>query len=354
MRIIDLRSDTVTKPSPEMWDAVKSLDNSKLGDDVEREDPTVNELETKAAKLMGKESALFVTSGTQGNLTSILSQTQPGEEVLLEEHCHIFKWEVSGISRIGGLIPRPFASNKGVFNPSDLEPLVNSETDGHHFNTSLITLENTHNYHGGIALKPGLFEDTRIFANKFDLKVHLDGARIFNSCVAQKIPITDFTKRVDSIQFCLSKGLSCPIGSIIAGSNDFIQKARIFRKLLGGGWRQAGIIAVMGLIALEKSWIERLAEDHGNAKLLAHGISELKGDIPIHILQPDTNIILIEFTKSLSHQKLLQLVADLNKHGILCFDMGPRIRLVTHYGITKEDINYSIPIIQQTLQSHLM
>ena len=192
MRVVDLRSDTVTKPSPEMWNAIQSMDNSKLGDDVEKEDPTVNKLEEIAAKLVGKPKALLVTSGTQGNLTSLLSQTHPGEEILLEERCHIYKWEVGGLSRIGGLLPRPFSSHKGVFNPEDLE--INCELDDHHFNTGLISLENTHNYHGGIALKPDLFHATRKFADNHNLKFHLDGARIFNACISQNIPVTEFTQ----------------------------------------------------------------------------------------------------------------------------------------------------------------
>ncbi len=354
MRVVDLRSDTVTKPSPEMWDAVKLLDNSKLGDDVEKEDPTVNELQEKAAELLGKPAALLVTSGTQGNLTSILSQTQPGEEILLEERCHIFKWEVSGISRVGGLLPRTFSSNKGEFNPFSLELMVNTDLDDHHFNTSLIALENTHNYHGGIALKPELFQKTREFANIHHLKIHLDGARIFNACVTQNVQVTEFTKYVDSIQFCLSKGLSCPIGSIIAGSEEFIRKARIFRKMLGGGWRQAGIIASMGLVALEDKWINRLNEDHQNAKYLGKSIMEIKNNLPIYVPKPDTNILLIEFTQDLNAEKILCIVNELNKKGILCFDMGPRIRMVTHYGITEDDINYAVPVIKKVLQDHLL
>jgi threonine aldolase len=350
--IVDFRSDTVTKPSPEMWDAIKSMNNNMLGDDVEKEDPTVNELEKKAAKLLGKSKALLVTSGTQGNLTSMLSQTNPGQEILLEENSHIFKWEVSGMARIGGLLPRTFTSNKGVFNPDDLTPLINSESDEHHFNTSLIALENTHNYHGGVALKPELFQATRKFADKHNLKVHLDGARIFNSCIAQNLPITEFTRHVDSIQFCLSKGLSCPIGSIIAGSEEFIRKARLYRKMLGGGWRQAGIIASMGLVALEEKWINRLKEDHKNARMLRSLLLDKKELLPIDIPIPDTNILLIEFTKTISTPELLKLVEDLNKKGILCFDMGPRIRLVTHYGIKEEDIKYSVHIIQKILQNH--
>jgi len=350
---IDLRSDTVTKPSPSMWDALKSMDNSHLGDDVEKDDPNVNKLENLAAKLVGKPAALFVTSGTQGNLTSILSQTQPGEEILTEQHSHVVKWEVGGVARIGGLMVRTYPSNRGTFNPSDLNSLVRDRSDIHQPTTSLITLENTHNYHGGIAISPQLFKETREFADTHNLKIHLDGARIFNACFALQRSVTDYTKYVDSIQFCLSKGLSCPIGSIIAGTEDFIKHARKWRKMLGGGWRQAGIIASFGIIALEEKWIQRLGEDHVNAKLLAKGINEDEGEIPIHVPIPDTNIVMVEFTKSIETEKLYEIVTDLHKHGVLCYDMGPRIRLVTHYGITEEDINYCVPVITKILQDHL-
>ncbi|MBN2157529.1 MAG: hypothetical protein JW776_15895 [Candidatus Lokiarchaeota archaeon] len=349
MRIVDLRSDTVTKPSPEMWEALKSMDNNKLGDDVEHEDPTVNKLEEKAARLMGMPAALFVTSGTQGNLISILSQTRPGEEILLEEHSHVVKWEVGGVARIGGLMVNTFPSVKGTFNPSTLSWLVRDSSDIHQPVTSMIALENTHNYHGGIALKTELFSKTRDVADEFSLKVHLDGARIFNACVALKVPITEYTRHVHSIQFCLSKGLSCPIGSIIAGSEDFIEHARKIRKLIGGGFRQGGIIAVMGLIALEPKWIQRLEEDHAIAKLLAKSISEIEAEKPVHVPTPDTNIVMVEFKQNIPMETIYKVVNELHKQGVLCFDMGPRIRLVTHYGITKEDIDYCIPIIQNTL-----
>ncbi len=351
MRVVDLRSDTVTKPSPEMWDAVKSMNNSNLGDDVERDDPTVNQLEETAAKLVGKPAALFVTSGTQGNLISILAQTQPGEEILTEQHSHVVKWEVGGVARIGGLMVRTYSSKKGTFIPSDLTPLVRDRTDIHQPITSLITLENTHNYHGGIAISPQIFEKTKAFADANNLIIHLDGARIFNACVALQKSVTDYTKYVDSIQFCLSKGLSCPIGSIIAGSLEFIEQARRWRKMLGGGWRQAGIIASMGITALKPEWIQRLNEDHANAKLLAKSLSEL--EIPIHVPTPDTNIVMVEFTQAIEMEILQKIITDFHQAGILCYDMGPRIRLVTHYGIYEDDVHYCVPLMHKILKAHL-
>lgn len=342
--IIDFRSDTVTKPSPEMWEAVKSLTDADLGDDVEREDPTVNALEEKCAKLVGKEAALFVTSGTQGNLTSLLTHTQPGEEILIEEYAHIYKYEVGGAARLGGLVMRTYPSHKGIFDPFALQSVIHYAEDIHEIPTSMICLENTHNYHGGVILPVDLFQKTRKFADKNQLKVHLDGARIFNAAVAKNVPVSDFIQYVDSVQFCLSKGLCCPVGSIIAGSEEFIAKARKVRKMLGGGWRQAGILAAMGLVAVEENWIHRLQDDHRNAQLLAKGLQEILPDI--HIEKPQTNIVMLPISQNLNPYELSQ---KLQKEGILQFDMGPRIRFVTHYGITKEDIEKSLPIIQKVI-----
>ncbi|WP_457556984.1 threonine aldolase family protein [Candidatus Harpocratesius sp.] len=343
-RIFDYRSDTVTKPSPAMWEAVKKLTNADLGDDVELEDPTINRLESKCAKLVGKEAALFVTSGTQGNLVSILTQTHPGEEILIEENAHIYKWEVGGAARIGGLVMRTFPSDKGIFDPKNLQYLIHYADDVHEVPTSMICLENTHNYHGGVVLPVELFEKTRKFADENNLKVHLDGARIFNASVSSGIPVSEYTKYVDSVQFCLSKGLACPVGSIIAGSQEFINKARKVRKMLGGGWRQAGILAAMGLVATEEKWISRLQEDHQNAQLLAKGLKEISPNLNINI--PQTNIVMFPVPTNINPAKLSQ---DLKKHGILQHDIGQRLRFVTHYGLSAEDIEESIPIIQKVI-----
>jgi len=344
MKIIDYRSDTVTMPSSEMWDKFKSLENSDLGDDVEGEDPTVNELEKKAAKLVGKEAALLTTSGTQGNLIALLSQTVPGNEILIEERSHIYKWEVGGAARIGGLMVRTFPSNKGNFIPNKLQPLIRNK-DIHEPITSLICLENTHNYHGGVALPLSLFEDTESFARKNNLKIHLDGARIFNAAVALNQPVTEFTKYVDSVQFCLSKGLACPIGSILAGSTEMITRARKFRKMLGGGMRQAGIIAAMPLVALESKWIARLAEDQKNAFRLYEGL--LDSGLQINIQKPDTNILMVEFPENVLMHKIVDLLYNA---GIKTHNMGQRIRFVTHYGLNEDDVDYSVEVILKTFK----
>jgi len=348
MRIVDLRSDTFTKPSPEMWEMVKKMDNSMLGDDVEREDPTVNKLEEKAAHIVGKEAALFVTSGTQGNLVSLLSQTNPGEEVLLEELSHIFGHEVGSAARIGGLMINTFSSKKGVPSLNQLQDLIRDKEDIHEPPTTLLCAENTHNFHGGTILKPEVLRELKSFAEKNELKFHLDGARIFNASIALNQPVSQFTKHVDSVMFCLSKGLSCPVGSIVAGSKEFISKARKFRKMLGGGMRQAGIIASFGLVALEPKWIKRLEEDHKNAKLLADGLQNL--DSLIKVQKPDTNIVIVEFLNNIS---ISNIIKELGREGILAFNISKKkIRFVTHYGIQEDDIQYSIETIRNVFQKY--
>lgn len=349
MKIVDLRSDTITKPSPEMWEKVKSLDNSKIGDDVYGEDPTINELEEKAAKIMGKEAALYATSGTQGNLVSLLSHTNPGEEILLEELSHIYEHEFDGATRVAGLKIKRYPSNRGVPLLDELQNLIHIKEDAQKVPTTLLCAENTHNYHGGAIIKPEDLRNMKQFAEKNDLKFHLDGARIFNAAIGINMPVTEFTKHVDSVMFCLSKGLSCPVGSIVAGSKSLIMKARKFRKILGGGMRQAGIIASFGLIALEPKWIKRLEEDHKNAKLLAEGIENL--DLPIKIQKPDTNILMISLPQD---TRIIKVITTLNKEGILAFNIDKqRIRFVTHYGINEDDIQHSIKRIGEVLRKFL-
>jgi threonine aldolase len=349
LRIIDLRSDTVTKPSPEMWKMLRSLDDSNLGDDVEGEDPTVNKLEKNAARIIGKEAALFVTSGTQGNLVSLLSQTNPGDEILLEELSHIYKNEVGSAARIGGLMIRTYPSKNGVPSFDHLQTLIRDKEDIHEPPTTLFSVENTHNYHGGVIVRPEIFKKMKDFSERNNLKLHLDGARIFNAAVGLKVPVTEFTKYVDSVMFCLSKGLSCPVGSIVAGSKEFITSARRYRKMVGGGMRQAGIIASFGLVALESNWIKRLEEDHKNAKLLAEGIESY--GLPIKVHKPETNIVIVELLKK---ARIFKIVNQLGKEGILSFNISrEKIRFVTHYGIYEDDIQFSIEKIGHTLSKSL-
>jgi len=340
---VDLRSDTVTKPSPEMWEALKSMDNSRLGDDVFREDPTVNELEERAAKMTGKEAALFVTSGTQGNLVSLLGSTTPGDEILVDSLSHIFFFEVGGAARVGGLTSRTYSSNRGKVSLYDLESLIRPRNDDHQPWTTLLCVENTHNKHGGSVLTPNYLQSLHKFSRSNDIKIHMDGARIFNAVISLKQPVTEFSKHVDSMMFCLSKGLSCPIGSLVVGSQAFIERARKLRKMVGGGMRQAGIIAVLGLIALQDKWIKRLEEDHSNAKRLAQGLTEagLKAQIP------ETNIVMVECPIETSIEKIK---SQLSNEGVLALNYENKLRLVTHYGITEENIDFSIEKISLVMR----
>lgn len=348
MRIVDLRSDTVTKPSPEMWKVVKSWDNSILGDDVMGEDPTVNELEIKTAKKLRKEAALFVSSGTQGNLISLLAQTTPGDEIIVEEESHIVGHEVGSAARIGGLMIRTYSSERGFPSLKKLELMIRDSEDIHEPPSTLLCAENTHNYHGGTIIRPEELKEMRDFALKYNLKFHLDGARIFNASVASNLPITEFTKHVDSVMFCLSKGLSCPVGSMVVGSKDFIDRARKFRKMLGGGMRQAGIIASFGLVALEDKWINRLNEDHNNAKRLADGLLSL--NLSISVQKPETNILMVHFPDNTSIKKI---ILSLQSEGVLAYGINQKIRFVTHFGIDEDDIDFSIEKIGNVLKKIL-
>jgi len=342
MKKIDLRSDTVTLPSPEMMEAIQ---RAKLGDDVYEEDPTVNELQELAAEKMGKEAALLVTSGTQGNLVSLLSQTHRGDEIILESRAHIYLFEVGGMAAIGGLMARPVYGERGFLKPEQV--VANIRGDNIHFpRTTLLAIENTHNYAGGTVLDEEGMNALAEVAHENGLRVHLDGARIFNAAVALKTDVKRLVRKVDSIQFCLSKGLAAPIGSLVVGDRDFIKRARKYRKMLGGGMRQAGIIAAPGIIALEKM-VNRLAEDHETAKLLAERLSKVEG---VEVQEPETNILFINISGT--GKKPKWLVQELKKKNIIIRSgLDGRIRLVTHYGITKEDILFVAEEMARLLES---
>ena len=331
-KIIDLRSDTVTQPSNQMRDAIS---NSLLGDDVFGEDPTVNEIEQKAAQIMGKESALLVPSGTIGNLVSILSHCERGTEIILGHKSHTFIYEGGGISSVGGIHSRQLLNDDfGIINLDDIKQAVRDD-NVHYPKTSAISLENTHNMCFGSPIKPNYIKSVSVIAKENNLKLHIDGARIFNAAVSLNIDVKDFVKNVDSVTFCLSKGLAAPIGSVVCGSKKFIDKARRHRKVLGGGMRQAGIIAAAGLISLDDC-IMQIKKDHNNAKVLAEGLNKIKGlSVQLNLVQ--TNII---FFKLESDEITAEaLVESMNSKGIKFFETSPnRFRLVTHYGITKKDI----------------
>jgi threonine aldolase len=326
---LDFRSDTVTKPTPGMRHA---LANAIVGDDVYGDDPTVNELERIAAEILGKEATLLVTSGTQGNAVSLLAHTKKGDEIILEERSHIYLNEVGGLAVMGGLMSRTIKGENGWMRPEDIRVAVRG-VNIHWPKTSLLCIENTHNRAGGIPLTLEQMKADWDAAKEFNLNVHIDGARIFNASVALGVDVKELTKFGDSIQICISKGLSAPIGSIVAGSEEFILKARKYRKMLGGGMRQAGIIAAPGIIAITKM-VDRLADDHVNAKLLAEGLSEING---IDILNPvKTNMVYIDVSGLGWTGKKWGEACE--KLGWKCRGASPVVRLVTHYGIEREDI----------------
>lgn len=340
IEIIDFRSDTVTLPTEEMLEAIRQ---AELGDDVFGEDLTVNRLEKLAAEKMGKEAALLVTSGTQANLISLMCNTKRGSLVILEAESHIYWYEVGGISMIAGLLPWPVKSPFGALNPQDVEAAIQPKNI-HFAEPAVICIENTHNRQGGTIIIPDQIKALSEVAHYHGLKLYMDGARIFNAAVGLKVDIKEFTKHVDNLMFCLSKSLCCPVGSVLVGTCEFIEKARKLRKILGGGMRQAGIIAAPGIVALEKM-IDRLEEDHGNARCLAEGISEI-GKIQIDLSRVQTNIVCFEVGGLGLSAKLF--VSKLKEDGILALTMGNKnVRMVTHKGIEEEHVKKAIAVIEK-------
>lgn len=336
--VVDLRSDTVTKPSTKMRQAIA---NAIVGDDIYGEDPTVNELEEYSARLFGKEAALFVTSGTQGNTIAILSQTEPGNEVLVEADAHIFWYEGAASAALGGIQLHPVPSQKGIMNPKDILARIRPRNNVHFPQSKLLCIENTHNRAGGTCWSLDEVKAVAEVAHKNGLKVHMDGARIFNASVATGTSVKDYAKDIDSVQFCLSKGLGAPVGSMLVGSKEFIEKARYWRKRLGGGMRQAGILAAAGLYALNNN-ITRLEEDHRLAKKLAYGLNKLGLNVNLDDVQ--TNMVLLSFKDADT------LLLNLKKHNILAGLSRPGvIRFVTHLDISEDDIDYTLDTIRQLI-----
>jgi len=343
LRIVDLRSDTVTLPTAEMLEAMRT---APLGDDVYREDPTVNQLEELAAKKMGKEAALLTTSGTQANLVSALSQTKRGEEIILEAEAHMYCYEVGAFSAVGGLIPRLVKGQRGVLTPKDIESALRPPNI-HFPPTSLVCIENTHNRAGGTVWTPSQTKAVFGFAHARGLKVHMDGARIFNAAIAQNIDAKELAQFTDSMMFCLSKGLSAPIGSIAVGDQEFVDSARRYRKMLGGGMRQAGVIAAAGIIAIEKM-VDRLKDDHANAQILAKGLMSIEG-ISIDPTQIQTNIVVYDVSGlGIDGERW---ITKLNESGVKAGTLeAGRVRMVTHRGIERDDIEYALSVAEKTAE----
>ncbi len=326
MDFVDLRSDTVTKPTPEMRAAMAQ---AEVGDDVYGEDPTVNRLQELAAERTGKEAALFVSSGTMGNLTAILAHCGRGDEVMVGNKSHIFLFEAGGISALGGIHSRQLTNQPdGSLALADVEAAIRSD-DPHEPVTRLICLENTHNYCGGTFQTPEYTRQLADFAHERGLAVHLDGARVFNAAAAQGVDVRQLTEPVDSVMFCLSKGLCAPVGSVLCGSKEFIRQAHRVRKMLGGGMRQAGILAAAGIIAIEKMSL-RLGEDHARAKQLANGLKQIPGLV---VDEPETNLVFFSLDESIPYSAE-EVSKHVRRRGVLADVVGPRrFRLVLHYWI---------------------
>jgi threonine aldolase len=318
--VVDLRSDTVTRPSPEMFEAMV---RAPLGDDVLGDDPTVRELEQLAASIVGKDAALFVPSGTMGNQIAVASHTQRGDAILVEEDAHILFYEVGGTAVISGVVSWTLPSDHGVMDPVAIERRA-TKSNLHTPGTTLLCLENTHNRAGGTVIPPAMMAAYRALADRHGMRIHLDGARVFNAAVALGVDVREITRHTDSVNFCLSKGLRSPAGSLLCGRADFIDRARIWRKRLGGGMRQSGLLAACGLVSLRKM-IPRLAEDHARAVRLADAVATMRG-VKVDRKAVQTNMVIIE-----TERPAAEWVASLARENVLCLPPGPnKIRLVFH------------------------
>ena len=335
MKIIDLRSDTVTHPTPEMR---RAIFEAEVGDDVYGEDPTVNRLEAMAAERTGKEAALFTTSGTQSNLIAVLAQTRHGNEIILGNQSHIFWYEVGGAAAIGGTVLRTIPNDKlGRLDRNDIEQAVRGKNI-HYPETALLCLENTHNRCGGAVLDADYTAGVCAIAHSHGVKVHLDGARIFNASVALGVSVSALARDVDSVSFCLSKGLCAPVGSLLCGNKEFIERARKCRKMLGGGMRQAGVIAAAGIVAMT-SMVDRLAEDHANARRLAEGLASVSR-ISLEQDEVPTNIVLFKLSEELPVDGF---IGGLEKAGLRLSPRGGNLfRAVTHRMVSSSDIDEAL------------
>jgi threonine aldolase len=338
-KIIDLRSDTVTRPTPAMRTAMAS---AEVGDDVYHEDPTINRLEARSAEVFGKEAAIFVPTGSMGNLIAARLHTEHGQEVICEARAHILDWEMGMVAAFAGCVPRTVSGDRGILTwdliASKIAPKIYYRAQ-----TALVWLENSHNIAGGTVTPLPVMQEIWAGAKEAGLPVHLDGARVFNAATALGMEVAELTSGFDTVMFCLSKGLGAPVGSMLVGSKKHIEKARVFRKALGGGMRQAGVLAAAGLIALEEM-PKRLGEDHANARLLAQAVAECtQASIDLDGVQ--TNIVIFSVSGDAA-----KLVAGLKSKGILSSAIGPKdVRLVTHFDVTREDCEFAAGVLRRLL-----
>lgn len=344
MKYIDLRSDTVTRPSEKMREAMAG---AEVGDDVFGDDPTVKALERKVAGLLGKEAALYVPSGSMGNLVSIKTHTIHGEEIICEEGCHVLNYEAGAVFAVGGLVAHTFRGHHGTFTREQIEPYIKKKTL-HTPPTRVIEIENTHNHAGGTVFPLDEIEKLRKLADEHDIRMHLDGARLWNAHIATGIAFEKYAGYFDSVSVCFSKGLGAPIGSAVAGSAEFIAKARRFRKMFGGGMRQVGVIAAAAIYALDNN-LERMAEDHKNARRLAEELSQINGiDIDLETVQ--TNIVIMDIAPS--GKSVTDVLAELQQQGVLAVQFGNTlIRCVAHLDVNSDDIETAIDCFKKVFSN---
>lgn len=342
MKIIDLRSDTITHPTHAMREAMY---RAEVGDDVFGEDVTVNRLEELSAEITGKEAAVYTPSGTMSNLLAVLSHTRHGDEVILGDRAHIFLNEVGGAAALGGVSLRTVPNNPDGTIDIDLIEVAIRGQNLHWPPSTLLCLENSHNFCGGSVLDVEYTIEAAEVAHRHGMQIHLDGARIFNAAVSLGTPVIELCEPVDSICFCLSKGLSAPVGSVLCGSTDFINRARKLRKMVGGGMRQAGVIAAAGIVALE-TMVERLADDHHNAKILAENLSKFSG---LKVERPETNIVMFSTPDSLPAADFINMAGGV---GVKMIAVGPRrVRAVLHRMVTAEDVGEAIEKLKKVMDS---
>lgn len=340
-RLIDLRSDTVTRPTAAMRQAMAE---AEVGDDVYSEDPTVNRLEARAAEVFGREAAIFVPTGTMGNQIAVRLHTRPGQEVICESRSHLLDWEMAMVAAFSGCVPRTVAGERGILQWADIKKAIAPKIY-YRAQTGLVWIENSHNMAGGTVTPLDILIDIWEGAQAAGLPVHLDGARVFNAATAAGVSVAELTRGFDTVMFCLSKGLGAPVGSMLVGSREAINEARSIRKALGGGMRQAGVLAAAGLIALEEM-PSRLGEDHANAKLLAEAVGQCEG-AEIDASSVETNIVIFRLR---DEGDAAGFVQSLREQGILISAVGPHaVRLVTHFDVSQADCRLAAEVLTRML-----
>ena len=342
---VDLRSDTITKPTAGMR---KAMHEAEVGDDVFGEDPTINALQNKAAELLGMDAALFVPSGTMANQLAVLSQTRPATEVIMETDAHIFRYEAGAASVISGIQIKTITGDRGRLSADLVEPAIRPDFDPHQPPTVMICLENTTNRGGGSVYTEEAVADMRKLADRFNIRLHMDGARLFNACAATGKSPRDYARHCHSVSFCLSKALGAPVGSVLVSDNDAIYRAWRGRKMMGGAMRQAGILAAAGIYALDNH-VDRLAEDHAHAKILANAIAETDG-LEINPDHVESNIVIFDVTKP--GLTAVDLAGRLKEHGVLVLDFGPQsIRAVTSLEVDRSGIDQAVNTIKKVMDT---